>query len=100
MLKKEHSSLYFSNLILWDEKTNNKSIINKSYPQKKYDFLFEGGSAGCTYVFTNDFCLGLKNVLKKTLKLTEFPFISSILAVYIKESVRTTGQLSNLRKTT
>jgi len=66
MLKKEHSSLYFSNLILWDEKTNNKSIINKSYPQKKYDFLFEGGSAGCTYVFTNDFCIGLKNVLKKT----------------------------------
>jgi rhamnosyltransferase len=66
MLKKERSSLYFSNLILWDEKTNNKSIINKSYPQKKYDFLFEGGSAGCTYVFTNNFCVGLKKVLIKT----------------------------------
>ena len=66
MLKKEHSSLYFSNLILWDEQTNNKSILKKSYPQKKYDYLFEGGSAGCTYVFTTDFCLDLKNVLVKT----------------------------------
>ena len=66
MLSKEQSSLYFSNLNLWDEITNYKAIINKSYAQKKYDFLFEGGSAGCTYVFTNDFCLGLKKILKNT----------------------------------
>lgn len=65
MLKNECSSLYFSNLILWDEKKDKKLILNKSHPQKKYDFLFEGGSAGCTYVFTNNFCLGLKNILKK-----------------------------------
>jgi rhamnosyltransferase len=66
MLNNDQSSLYFSNLNLWDEKTGKKSIIKKSYPQKKYDFLFEGGSAGCTYVFTNDFCLGLKKILKNT----------------------------------
>ena len=66
ILNNEQSSLYCSNLNLWDENTNSKSIINKSYPQKKYDFLFEGGSAGCTYVFTNDFCVNLKEVLKKT----------------------------------
>lgn len=65
-LTKENSSLYFSNLILWNEKTNKKSIINKSYPQKKYDYLFEGGSAGCTYVFTSDFCIKLKNTLEVT----------------------------------
>lgn len=66
MLRQEQSSLYFSNLNLWDENTNYKAIINKSCPQKKYDFLFEGGSAGCTYVFTNDFCTGLKKILKST----------------------------------
>lgn len=66
MLRDEQSSLYFSNLNLWDENTNFKSIIKKSYPQKKYDYLFEGGSAGCTYVFTNDLCIGLQKVLKKT----------------------------------
>jgi rhamnosyltransferase len=65
MLLKENSSLYCSNLILWNEEKNKKSIIKKAYPQKKYDFLFEGGSAGCTYVFTNDFCCSLKNTLEK-----------------------------------
>lgn len=65
MLQKDKSSLYCSNLTLWDEKTGAKSIIKKSYDQKKYDFLFEGGSAGCTYVFTNDFCHGLKEKLQK-----------------------------------
>ncbi|MDR6846403.1 glycosyltransferase [Flavobacterium granuli] len=59
----ENSSLYLSNLILWNEKTNKKSIINKSFPQKRYDYLFEGGSAGCTYVFTSDFCINLKSTL-------------------------------------
>ena len=54
-LLSEKSDLYMSNLILWEEKTNKKSIINKSYSQKKYDYLFEGGSAGCTYVFTTFF---------------------------------------------
>ena len=63
MLQVNHSSLYCSNLILWDEKTGAKSIIKKSYSQKKYDFLFEGGSAGCTYVFTNKFCHDLKQKL-------------------------------------
>jgi len=66
MLENQGSSLYFSNLTLWDEKTNMKSTIKKNYLQKKYDFLFEGGSAGCTYVFTKDLCIGLKSVLKTT----------------------------------
>lgn len=65
MLNSEKSSLYFSNLILWDEKTDNKSFIKKCYPQKKYDFLFEGGSAGCTYVFTSKFASDLKSYLHK-----------------------------------
>ena len=64
-LNKERTALYMSNLILWEEDTNKKSLINKSYPQKEFDFLFEGGSAGCTYVFTNIFCIELKKTLEK-----------------------------------
>jgi len=64
MLVKDHSSLYMSNLIMWEEETNNKTIIKKAYPQKKFDFLFEGGSAGCTYVFTSKFCIDLKKQIK------------------------------------
>lgn len=62
-LKDEKSSLYMSNLILWEELTGKKNIIKKSYKQKKYDFLFEGGSAGCTYVFESLFALELKKYL-------------------------------------
>ena len=63
LLQSENSDLYMSNLILWEENNNKKSIINKSYSQKKYDYLFEGGSAGCTYVFTTFFGKELKNKL-------------------------------------
>jgi rhamnosyltransferase len=57
------ADLYMSNLILWEEKNNKKTIINKSDPQKKYDYLFEGGSAGCTYVFNSVFGKQLKKTL-------------------------------------
>jgi rhamnosyltransferase len=51
-LRTENSNLYFSNLILWNQELKTKSLIKKSYPQKKHDYLFEGGSAGCTYVMS------------------------------------------------
>ncbi|MCJ1805911.1 glycosyltransferase [Flavobacterium covae] len=51
-LIKEDKSLYCSNLYLWNEKTFKKSILRKDYSQTTFDFLFEGGSAGCTYVFS------------------------------------------------
>lgn len=42
--------LYCSNLQLFDTYNDRKTSIKKSFPQKKFDHLFEGGSAGCTYV--------------------------------------------------
>jgi rhamnosyltransferase len=59
LIKKNKSSLYCSNLIKWDDKKNTTSIINKHYPQKKFDYLFEGASAGCTYVLDRKlfFCI-------------------------------------------
>ena len=81
LLLYEKSDLYMSNLILWEEKLNKRSIINKSYPQKKYDFLFEGGSAGCTYVFTACFGKKLKNRLK-TINYKEWQFFSHDWFVY------------------
>jgi rhamnosyltransferase len=63
MLQLKKSDLYMSNLILWEEKNNRKTIINKSHSQKKYDYLFEGGSAGCTYVFSSTFAIQLKKTI-------------------------------------
>lgn len=68
MLQMEKGDLYMSNLILWEENNNKKSLIRKSHPQKKYDYLFEGGSAGCTYVFNSAFA----NHLKMTLLITSY----------------------------
>lgn len=65
-LQSGKADLYMSNLILWEEKNNKKTIINKSYPQKKYDYLFEGGSAGCTYVFNSVFGKQLKKTIVNT----------------------------------
>jgi rhamnosyltransferase len=67
-LKNEKSDLYMSNLILWNENSNTTSIIKKSFKQKKYDYLFEGGSAGCTYVMSKQ----LINVIKNTINKVEY----------------------------
>ncbi|MFV0208652.1 glycosyltransferase [Empedobacter falsenii] len=63
LLEKENADLYCSNLTKWDTATNTYSVLKKDYPQKKFDFLFEGGSAGCTYVFTKKFANELQNFL-------------------------------------
>ena len=52
--------LYCSNLTIRNEKDiKSRNIIRKDFDQKKYDFLFEGGSAGCTYVFKKNFAIKL-----------------------------------------
>jgi rhamnosyltransferase len=61
-LASKNAHLYASNLILWENNIE-KFVIKKDYQQKKFDYLFEGGSAGCTYVFTSDFALKLQNKL-------------------------------------
>jgi rhamnosyltransferase len=63
LIKKSQASLYCSNLTKWVENKNTTSIIKKNYSQKKYDYLFEGGSAGCTYVLDKTFFLSLKHMI-------------------------------------
>lgn len=55
-----NADLYCSNLTKWDTAANTFTELKKDFPQKKYDYLFEGGSAGCTYVFTKIFAKALK----------------------------------------
>lgn len=63
LLEKTTASLYCSNLTKWDTSNNNFSLLKKDYPQKEFDYLFEGGSAGCTYVFTKSFAIQLQAFL-------------------------------------
>ena len=53
---------YSSDVIaLWPNGT--KKIIKKSFPQKKYDFIFESAGPGCTYVFDKKCFKEFKNFL-------------------------------------
>ena len=61
----ENSNLYSSNLILWNQEAGTKLILKKSYSQKKYDHLFEGGSAGCTYVMDKKLTYLVKENINK-----------------------------------
>ncbi|TDP00902.1 glycosyltransferase [Flavobacterium sp. 245] len=63
-LDSEQAHLYCSNLTKWDTATGDLILLKKDFAQRKYDFLFEGGSAGCTYVFTKDFAKDFQFFLK------------------------------------
>jgi len=73
--------LYCSNLLLFDEKTNTQKILRKDYKQKKYDFLFEGGSAGCTYLLTSNLFINLQIFLLSN-KIQNWPNISHDWLIY------------------
>jgi rhamnosyltransferase len=73
--------MYCSNLLLCDEKSNTQKILRKDYKQKKYDFLFEGGSAGCTYLLTSNLFINLQIFLLSN-KIHNWPNISHDWLIY------------------
>ncbi|MCK6251374.1 glycosyltransferase [Pseudomonas fragi] len=60
---------YSSNLISYDNAMMRTSYIDKSQAQKNFDYFFQGGSAGCTYVFTREACLLIQ---RKTVNITTY----------------------------
>ena len=65
LLVEKKASLYCSNLTTWNISSSSYTLLKKDFPQKRFDYLFEGGSAGCTYVFTREFAIGLQKFLFK-----------------------------------
>jgi len=50
MIEKKNVGAYSSDITaFWPD--GRKALIKKSYPQRKYDYLFEAAGPGCTYVF-------------------------------------------------
>jgi rhamnosyltransferase len=64
-LELSKSDLYMSNLTIWRGRDKKNVTLKKSFKQKKYDYLFEGGSAGCTYLFSWVFFKHLNLTLSK-----------------------------------
>jgi rhamnosyltransferase len=81
LLLKNNASLYCSNLTLWDEDKNEKFLLRKDYPQKQFDYLFEGGSAGCTYVLKIDLLIHFKNEISN-IDLLSWPNLSHDWLIY------------------
>ncbi len=81
LLQKESADLYCSNLTKWDTSNNSYSELKKDFPQKKFDYLFEGGSAGCTYVFTQKFAKDLQKFLF-TVDSSDWPHFSHDWLIY------------------
>jgi rhamnosyltransferase len=65
-LEAEGAGLYFSNLLAWDGESEPYGIVDKAAPQQDRDYLFAGGSAGCTYVMTMPFFRHIQSVLEAT----------------------------------
>jgi rhamnosyltransferase len=57
------------------------NILNKSQNQCTYDYLFQGASAGCTYIFTKKLAVTLRDKLIKT-TAEEMKFLSHDWLVY------------------
>lgn len=63
-LSNTSSSLYCSNLTKWDMLSGEYSLLKKDFKEERFDFLFEGGSAGCTYVMDKVLALKIVMMLK------------------------------------
>lgn len=81
LLLKNSYDLYCSNLTKWDTSNGSYSLLKKDYSQKKFDYLFEGGSAGCTYVFTRSFAKSLQIFINQ-LDLSDWKELSHDWIIY------------------
>jgi len=50
LINKSKSDGYSSNLIAFDNNSRKSWMVEKKSNQRKYDYLFQGASAGCTYI--------------------------------------------------
>lgn len=64
LLKFDNSDLYASDLTIWDTQRGTKTKLVKSHTYNRFDYLFEGASAGCTYVFSIKLALDFINHIK------------------------------------
>jgi rhamnosyltransferase len=60
LIENNKANFYASNLIIWNSLNNTSKLLRKDYNQVKYDYLFEGASAGCTYVISKNIIVKFK----------------------------------------
>ena len=64
LMKEQGATGYSSNFTaFWQNGTTR--LINKAWPQRTWDFLFESAGPGCTYVLHSSLALPLQNMVRK-----------------------------------
>jgi len=62
---------YSANVVaFWED--GREKLLDKSQPQKEFDYLLEAAGPGCTYIFTNKAASLIKTYLKNYPELNEF----------------------------
>lgn len=75
LIKERKADVYSSNLIAFDNRILKSWVLNKCSEQKSLDYLFQGASAGCTYVLTGKAADVVKRVMGQ--ELNNFPRLFS-----------------------
>jgi len=70
IIVQENVDAFSSDVIAFWE-SDKQQLVKKSYPQKKYDYIFEAAGPGCTYVFLQESLLIFKDFLLKNKRLTK-----------------------------
>ena len=63
-INKNNSHAYSSNVISWNQKSQQLKNIIKNNHQTKYDYMFQGPGPGCTFVLQTKAALELKSFIK------------------------------------
>lgn len=67
----QHNVDAFSSDVTAFWENGKQRLVKKSYPQKKYDFIFEAAGPGCSYVFRQEALYSFKQFLIKNQQLTK-----------------------------
>jgi len=69
-LERERCECYSANVAaFWDD--GREALVKKSYPQKEFDYLFEGSGPGCTYVMHTRVGKQFQDLLRAAPRVTE-----------------------------
>jgi rhamnosyltransferase len=69
VLQPAYYQAYSSNVFAWWE-NDRKKLLNKAQPLKPWDYLFESGGPGCTYVLARDLAINIQQRLRQLPHLT------------------------------
>ena len=80
-INRNSAKFYASNLTIWNMRSDKKNILKKDFKKTKYDYLFEGASAGCTYVISTDLILNFKKDFSK-IEFSQWKYLSHDWLLY------------------